>query len=173
MEDTHPSSGPGLRQVSSFTFSLDLMLTQADFLAGLHFVWGITSHALSEESLKFLHNCFTRAGHGRKHPNTFEVRIGGSRTVFTADPDNIKALLTSQFDSFGKGKRFRRDWSGLVGNSLFLLDGHEWYTARQRLRPLFSRQRISDLDCFERHVQDLLPLLDGGHTVNIMDLLGR
>lgn len=39
---------------------------------------------------------------------------------------------------------------------------------------MFNRERISDLECVERHVQNLLPLLDTeGQTVEIKDLFLR
>jgi len=97
----------------------------------------------------------------------------GRRTLFTADSENIKTMLASRFDSFGKGKRFRTDWFELMGNSIFNVDGKEWHESRQRLRPLFTRQRVSNLKCFERHVQQLLPFLDECQTVDMKDLLSR
>ncbi|KAI8935084.1 hypothetical protein NX059_007679 [Plenodomus lindquistii] len=97
----------------------------------------------------------------------------GSRTLFTADPQNIKAMLATQFGNFGKGKRFQADWLELMGNSIFNVDGEAWHHARQRLRPLFTRQRVSNLECFERHIQQLLPLLDGQQIVDVKDLLSR
>ncbi|CAA9961739.1 hypothetical protein PTMSG1_05116 [Pyrenophora teres f. maculata] len=82
-------------------------------------------------------------------------------------------MLASRFDSFGKGERFRTDWFELMGNSIFNVDGKEWHESRQRLRPLFTRQRVSNLECFERHVQQLLPFLDACQTVDMKDLLSR
>ncbi|EFQ36688.1 cytochrome P450 52A11 [Colletotrichum graminicola M1.001] len=35
-----------------------------DFLAGLYFIWSITRHALKNQSVEFLHNCFSRTGKG-------------------------------------------------------------------------------------------------------------
>ncbi|KAL2059965.1 hypothetical protein VTL71DRAFT_10120, partial [Oculimacula yallundae] len=97
----------------------------------------------------------------------------GARYIVTADPENIKAMLATQFDDFGKGERFSNDWRELMGHSVFNVDGVEWHNSRQRLRPLFTRQRISNLECFERHVQVLLPMLGSGETVDIKDLFSR
>ncbi|KAH9870201.1 hypothetical protein J1614_007124, partial [Plenodomus biglobosus] len=145
----------------------------SEFVAGLVFLWGITRHALRDDNIKFLHNCFHRARQTRKNPLTFEVSMLGRRTLFTADSENIKTMLATQFDSFGKGKRFRTDWFDLMGNSIFNVDGQAWHESRQRLRPLFTRQRVSNLECFERHVQKLLPFLAEGQTVDMKDLLSR
>jgi cytochrome P450 len=57
---------------------------------------------------------------------------------------------------------------------IFNSDGQQWHDARARLRPVFSRERVSDLECFERHVQNLLPLLEpNGRTVDVHDLFLR
>ncbi|KAK1525633.1 cytochrome P450 [Colletotrichum costaricense] len=142
-------------------------------LSGLHFLWSITTHALQDQNLKFMHNAFLRSGQGKKNPYTFEVSLIGSRAIFTADPENIRAMLATQFSDFGKGQRFRADWFELMGNSIFNVDGDAWHASRQRLRSLFTRQRVSDLVCFERHIQDMLPALAGGHCVDMKDILSR
>ncbi|GKT50158.1 cytochrome P450 [Colletotrichum spaethianum] len=61
---------------------------------------------------------------------TFEVRRMGIRYVVTADPVSIKALLGTQFDDFGKGDRFLRDWKDIIGHNVFTTDGKAWHDAR-------------------------------------------
>lgn len=141
---------------------------------GLFFTYSITAHARRDENIKFMWNCLrSLAGDRNQNPQTFEVRMVGQRYVMTADQENIKAMLALQFDDFGKGPRFQRDWGKLMGRSIFVSDGQRWHDSRQRLRPMFARQRISDLQCFERHVQALLPLIDGEKTVDIKNLFSR
>ncbi|KAF4925171.1 Cytochrome P450 52A13, partial [Colletotrichum viniferum] len=147
--------------------------TPIEWLSGIHFLLSITSHALRDQNLKFMHNTFRLSGKGKKNPYTFEVNMLGSRTLFTSDPENIRAMLATQFNDFGKGERFRKDWFDLMGNGIFNVDGSAWHESRQRLRSLFTRQRVSDLACFERHVQDMIPMLGGGRTVDVKDILSR
>ena len=40
------------------------------------------------------------------HNMTVELGVGGQRMVFTADPENIRAVLATQFDDYGKGEPF-------------------------------------------------------------------
>ena len=40
------------------------------------------------------------------HNETVEFSIGGQRMVFTADPENIRAILATQFGDYGKGEPF-------------------------------------------------------------------
>ncbi|PGH15533.1 hypothetical protein AJ79_02315 [Helicocarpus griseus UAMH5409] len=138
---------------------------------GLSFIVDFRSAVSSDDCLKFCSNTFVRLCRGRKNPYTVEATVAGQRIIVTADPENIKAILATQFWEFEKGAKFRRDWVDMLGHSIFNSDGQAWHDARARLRPVFSRERISDLECFERHVQDLLPLLGTeGETVDMKDL---
>lgn len=92
---------------------------------------------------------------------TVEVDMG-ERVILTADPDNLRAILATQFDDFGKGEEFRQDWHAILGDSVFSMDGAQWHAARHLLRPQFVKNRISDLDVFEMYGQVLLGALAGG-----------
>ena len=48
---------------------------------------------------------------------TFEVDCGGERIIVTADPENVKAILATQFNEFGKGEEFNHDWHEFLGDS--------------------------------------------------------
>ena len=52
---------------------------------------------------------------------TAEARPMGNRIIFTADPENIKAILATQFGDFGKGEPFHREWSEFLGDSILKL----------------------------------------------------
>ena len=45
---------------------------------------------------------------------TYEMQLPGARHIVTADPENIKAILASQFEDFGKGKEVRETWKAVV-----------------------------------------------------------
>jgi cytochrome P450 len=80
-------------------------------------------------------------------------------------------LLATQFKDFGKGELFRRMWYDLLGNSIFSTDGAMWHSSRQLVRPLFIKDRVSDLHTFEKHSQTLISKLPiDGSTVDISDL---
>ena len=102
--------------------------------------------------------------------HTFEVNPGGLRVIFTEDPTNIRALLTTQFNDYGKGERFRERWSEFLGSSIFTTDLAAWQASRALLRPLFHKERVADLHTFETHVLELLPLLAGPVSTNTTDM---
>lgn len=111
---------------------------------------------------------------------TCELRVMGRRTVFTSDPENIKAILATQFNDFGKGEIFHKEWTEFLGDSIFTTDGAMWHTSRQLLRPQFIKDRISDLDCFEEHLQTFFKAMANGgalkgedQQVNMHDVNGR
>jgi len=118
---------------------------------------------------------FAKAGN-KKLPWTVEAVAVGQRLVFTADEENIKAILASQFADYGKGPQFRKEWKDFLGLSIFTTDGDLWHNSRTLLRPQFIKDRVSDLHTFETHTHALLPLLAGGHdgaTVRADDLFFR
>ncbi|CAG9939299.1 unnamed protein product [Clonostachys rosea f. rosea IK726] len=91
---------------------------------------------------------------------TVEARVLDKRVVFTADPENIKAILATQFHDFGKGEPFHKEWSDFLGDSIFTTDGEQWHASRQLIRPQFTRDRVSDLHCFESHMKILFRAID-------------
>lgn len=93
---------------------------------------------------------------------TSEMRAMNRRAIFTADPENIKAILATQFAEFGKGDIFHKEWEEFLGDSIFVTDGQMWHTSRQLLRPQFLRDRISDLHCFESHLQTFFKAMANG-----------
>lgn len=105
---------------------------------------------------------------------TNETYIFSKRIIFTADPENIKALLASQFNDFGKGEDFRLQWHPFLGDSIFATDGKQWQESRHLIRPQFIKDRVSDLHTFERHFQLMLPHLPAaGQTFEVSNLLYR
>jgi cytochrome P450 len=113
---------------------------------------------------------------------TVEAVPAGRRVVFTADPENIKAILATQFDDYGKGQPFHEEWKEFLGDSIFTTDLDMWHNSRQLIRPQFIKDRVSDLGIFEEHVQVLIRqikkaglLWDGkqGKELEVSDLFFR
>lgn len=140
---------------------------------GLDLVYTAVKATLGNASYDFWLDLFRTAGNPT-NPYTVEAAVGGVRTIFTADPDNIKAILATQFADYGKGERFNQEWHDFLGDSIFTTDGPKWHNARQLIRPQFVRDRLSDIHVFERHINVLLNHLGGnGETVDVMDLFFR
>ncbi|KHN98505.1 cytochrome P450 52A11 [Metarhizium album ARSEF 1941] len=125
---------------------------------GLDIIWTGIRATRMHNSLELWRDQFFK----RNKCNTVEARIVTERLIFTIDPENIKALLATQFSDFGKGEPFRREWSEFLGDGIFTTDGAMWHNSRQMLRPQFTRDRVSDLDCFEAHVDTLFRAMANG-----------
>ncbi|KAF8456749.1 cytochrome P450 52A5 [Kalaharituber pfeilii] len=106
---------------------------------------------------------------------TFEMTLLLQRMVFSVEPENVKAILTSQFYDFGKGELFHKMWYPFLGDSIFATDGEKWHNSRQLIRPQFIKDRVSDLHIFERHSQKMVSIIRnvGGRTIDIQDLFFR
>jgi cytochrome P450 len=93
---------------------------------------------------------------------TVEGTPAGLRCIFTADPENIKAILATQFQDYGKGEPFHENWNDFLGDGIFASDNQPWHDSRQLLRPQFIKDRVSDLEVFEEHVQILMKAVANG-----------
>ncbi|KAF9889256.1 hypothetical protein FE257_007569 [Aspergillus nanangensis] len=131
----------------------------------IDFIYRSSKANKAHHDLVFFSNTMANAKGAAEVGNckTAEVDAGVSaRVVFTQDPENIKAILTGQFADYGKGESFHRDWREFLGDSIFVTDGELWSRSRHLIRPMFVRERLVDTEIFERHVQHLIPLLEGG-----------
>jgi len=98
----------------------------------------------------------------------------GLRVIFTREPEHVKAMLGTDFASFGKGYRFHDSTEPFLGDGIFSTDGKLWQHSRALIRPFFVNERVRDLEIFERGVQKFLTKLPpSGQTVEIMDLINR
>ena len=91
-------------------------------------------------------------GFNRNGPN-FRMKIVWPIFV-TKDPENIKAILSTQFNDFSMGIR-NLQFKPLLGDGVFTLDGHGWKQSRTLLRPNFSREKVGHTQSLEAHVQNL------------------
>ncbi|CCU82588.1 cytochrome P450 [Blumeria hordei DH14] len=107
---------------------------------------------------------------------TYSFSILGTENLYTADEENIKAMLAVQFKDFDLGAMRRGNFWPLLGNGIFTQDGPGWEHSRAMMRPQFARDQISDLDMEECHVQNMMRALelcmakDGSGNIEDIDL---
>lgn len=103
--------------------------------------------------------------------HTFSFWLLGERIFVTSDPENVKVLLSSSFDTFEHGPSRRYAGKPLIGNGIFAVDGVEWSAARALLRPSFAKSQISDFDMLEHHFRNFLQALPvDGAAVDLQEL---
>ena len=139
---------------------------------GLDIVFRSVRHSLNNLDLEFWLWLFNHKTD--PHSYTVETNLSGRRFIFTADPTNVKAVLASQFQDYGKGKQFNAEWQDFLGDSIFTTDGGLWHTSRHLIRPQFVKERVKELDIFEKHVRKVIKQLAGhGQEVDISALFYR
>lgn len=110
----------------------------------------------------------------RIYGNTFAVKELLHHLILTVEPQNIKAVLSTNFKDYSIGHRLQA-FSPLLGTGIFDTDGDHWASSRALMRPNFTRDQLADLTSFENLVQDLFSLLprDGSTVVDLQDLFFR
>lgn len=116
----------------------------------------------------------THTNYFRALGNTVSIRFLHVDLIMTISPENIKALLSTQFAHFGLGGRLPA-FAPLLTGGIFVSDGPAWQHSRALVRPAFTRSQVADLPRFDRHVQRLVSQIptDGTTTVDLMPLFYR
>ncbi|PSR80330.1 cytochrome P450 [Coniella lustricola] len=91
---------------------------------------------------------------------TWMYKLFGAEIISTHEPQNIQAILATQFGTFDLGVQRRGMFWPMLGNGIFTQAGTEWKHSRDLMRPQFTRDQVSDLDLEERHVQNMMRALD-------------
>jgi cytochrome P450 len=107
---------------------------------------------------------YLRLGKQRFDENgdTFAFKQIGKLGILTNDPINVKAILSSQFQDYGVGKRRAEAFEPLIGHGIFTADGPAWEKARKLVRPSFARGQLDDITVFEPHFQNFMASLPAG-----------
>lgn len=85
---------------------------------GISLVYRAVKYTKRHQDFVLWDELFTKYGNPG-NPWTVEIRIAGLRIIQTADEENIKAILATQFAEFGKGKRFNEEWHDFLGDSMW------------------------------------------------------
>ena len=103
----------------------------------------------------------------------YYVTLGGEWILLTDEPENIKAMLGSKFDDWPiGGPRLLATLPILGDNSVFTTNGDAWHRNRAMIRPSFVRDQVADLQCFDKHISNLLKRIPtDGTTFDIQHLL--
>lgn len=97
----------------------------------------------------------------------------GQWILATDEPENIKTIHATRFDDWPIAGPRQTSVLDLLGpRSIFASNGEVWSQARHMIRPSFVRDQVADLQCFDRHIVNLLKSFPArGVTVDIQALL--
>ncbi|CAH6723395.1 cytochrome P450 52A13 [[Candida] jaroonii] len=85
---------------------------------------------------------------------TITRSIWGRQVIETIAGENIKALISTQFNDYSIGHR-HVVFKPLLGNGIFASEGDRWKTSRELLKPQFVRDQISHVTMMETHFKNL------------------
>ncbi|KAJ4712564.1 putative Cytochrome P450 [Melia azedarach] len=107
-------------------------------------------------------------------------RIGGRRTVVTANPANVEYMLRNNFGNFPKGNPFTEILGDLLGCGIFNVDGELWSTQRKLASHEFSTKSLREftVKTLQEEVENrLIPLLEEAmkceKVLDLQDILKR
>lgn len=104
---------------------------------------------------------------------TWGLSLLGTSNLVTAEPRNIQAILATQFEDFVMGTARRTNLKTVLGRSIFAVDGKAWHSARETMRPMFTRESISKLELLEKHVQSMFQIIETKEQGLLVDDTGR
>lgn len=105
-----------------------------------------------------------------KHGNTYEFKMAGSRVINTIEPENVRSVLSRNFDDFSLGPRRKHAFGPLIGYGIFTADS-DWDQQRKLLRPHFAKDHFADVSHLDKHVGRLLHNIPTDKsTVDLQDL---
>ena len=101
---------------------------------------------------------------------TVRIEFFGVTGFFTTDPENVEAILSTQFEDYDLGSR-RLATSPVLGEGIFSQDGPAWKQSRELIRRQFARVQQQTLQVFVPHVKELTSTLEEavatGETVDM------
>ncbi|CAH0022824.1 unnamed protein product [Clonostachys rhizophaga] len=105
--------------------------------------------------------------------NSFWHLAFGKWILLTNEPENLKVLLSTQFESWPiGGVRQTTTVITLGPHAIFSVNGKEWQQGRALIKPSFVRNQVADLECQDRHVERFLAKIPrDGSSVDLQKLL--
>ena len=91
--------------------------------------------------------------------HTVRVPILDYELLVTRDPENVKAMLSTQVADYDISATRSNAFMPLLGEGIFTSRGAQWKHSRALIRPQFSHEQVSNLALMDRHVQILLQIL--------------
>jgi cytochrome P450 len=106
-----------------------------------------------------------------EYGGTFQTTMFGASLFNTIDPENVKAVLSTDFHDYSIGTRRKAAFRPLLRDGIFNADGQLAAHSRTQLRPTFAKDCITKMSFYKKHVSNLLRLLPtDGQEVDLQPL---
>ncbi|KAF9928043.1 hypothetical protein BGZ67_007187 [Mortierella alpina] len=114
----------------------------------------IISTLAGKDEMEYLRNITNKYG------NTVNLRGFNEDFVVLLDPSSIQHILAKNQPNYEKGPDFQEIFHEFLGSGIFNADGETWKTQRQLARPHFQTTEFRDSELINRHVNQLLRIID-------------
>ncbi|KIM24606.1 hypothetical protein M408DRAFT_231551 [Serendipita vermifera MAFF 305830] len=107
---------------------------------------------------------------------TYAVKLAWKNTVFTADPEIVKEMLTTDHANYIKGKSLTDALQSVLGQGVFNTNGDLWRFHRSMSRPFFTREKLrAMMPVFTNHADRALDkwLSSSGGPTDVQDLASK
>ncbi|KAM5354414.1 hypothetical protein ACJ41O_001063 [Fusarium nematophilum] len=102
----------------------------------------------------------------------FEQNLLGARSIDTIDPENIEAILSTNFNDYSLGLR-SPTFKTLLGRGISTQDGTAWRFSRNLLLPQFASNRRQTFDQIKKCVQGIIGAVPRDGIVDLQPLCFR
>ncbi|PMB69887.1 Cytochrome P450 52A11 [Beauveria bassiana] len=102
-----------------------------------------------------------RMRHMRHGPTFWARELLGGECIYTIDPENIRAVTTSQFAHFQKAA-WVGEASKHIGRGVLMNEGEAWRRSRALLKPVFAKTTLDELALVEPHVKAMIAVIRDG-----------
>ncbi|KAI9149174.1 Cytochrome P450 52A13 [Paramyrothecium foliicola] len=144
-----------------------------DLFNGIRLYWQVGKNQYRNRLPTWCIQALDSVSSQRGHFAEFSL-TGSKRVLITRDAEQIKAVLATKFADFGHGPQWHKLWRPFLGDGIFAVDGQAWHDSRAMIRPMFTQERLRNLDIFDACTDKLLSKLpSSGQTVNVKDLFYR
>jgi len=87
---------------------------------------------------------------------TFSTLSFGTKVICSIEPENLKTAWVTKFEDWGVQSSRLPALGPFVGRGFLTTDGPHWEHSRALLKPSLRRANISNLEPFERSLQEMM-----------------
>ena len=107
----------------------------------------------------------------QRYGNTLTTKYLTMNMISTIEPENLKSILATDFESWALPDARKYAFDPLMGSGIFTTDGPAWRHSRQLLKPNFDRSQVGNLTMLETHVRHLINAIPrDGSTIDLQEL---
>ncbi|KAI9932015.1 Cytochrome P450 52A3 [Aspergillus wentii] len=137
-------------------------------------VFGLHAFSLIKKAQREGQVAHTLREYHLRYGNTINSNVLGRNLIFTVDSENIQAMLSNHFSSFGLSTHRYAQYSPFLGEGIFTSDGQAWEQTRKLLRPQFAKDAMPSLQWFDYHFQHLMQnFASDGQPFDIQEIFFR